>query len=453
MSRDTLTVTSTDSSPPSMAALEQALPWLLTVIESPDADAVGRFIELPSPPSGGAFAIGRVGGDGLALALGDGQLSRRHAIVSAAPRGWAIRDAGSKNGTFVDGSQIPAATALRPGAVVRLGASFLLYERAPLVRPTSAPDPVLIGNSFAQRAVLDSVRTVARTELPVMLLGETGTGKELTAARIHAESGRTGPLVAINCAAIPVTLAESHLFGHRRGAFTGATRDAEGHFKAAAEGTLFLDEVGELALDLQAKLLRVLEVGEFTPVGATTPERADVRVIAATNVDLRRAAAEGTFRMDLYARLAGYPIVLPPLRERRRDIPLLLRAFIARVAPSWRGEVDPALIEALLLHAWPMNVRELLTITQRLLLGRAAASRLELVHLPRDLLAAMVPQAASPGGREVDASEPPTRESLAALLAETGGNVARVAQRLGKDRTQIYRWLDRHDLRPDDYRG
>jgi two-component system NtrC family response regulator len=229
----------------------------------------------------------------------------------------------------------------------------------------------IVGISRGMEQVFAVVRKVADTEATVLLTGESGTGKELVARSIHLQSGRrAAPFVAINCAAIPRDLLESELFGHVRGAFTGAVRDKAGRFQAAGGGTLFLDEVGELPIELQPKLLRALQEREVMPVGGTTPQKLDVRVIAATNADLEQAIADGTFREDLYYRLAVIPIHLPPLRERREDIPVLVRHFAAKHGGkeiSFPQEV----LDLLTGYPWPGNVRELENTVERLLIMRS----------------------------------------------------------------------------------
>lgn len=229
----------------------------------------------------------------------------------------------------------------------------------------------IVGISRGMEQVFAAVRKVADTEATVLLTGESGTGKELVARSIHLQSGRhAAPFVAINCAAIPRDLLESELFGHVRGAFTGAVRDKTGRLQAAGGGTLFLDEVGELPLELQPKLLRALQEREVMPVGGTTCQKLDVRVIAATNADLEQAIADGAFREDLYYRLAVIPIHLPPLRERREDIPVLVRHFAAK-----HGGKDiafpPEVLDFLAGYPWPGNVRELENTVERLLIMRS----------------------------------------------------------------------------------
>lgn len=228
----------------------------------------------------------------------------------------------------------------------------------------------IVGTSREMEQVFAVVGKVAATEAAVLITGESGTGKELVARAIHAQSARrAGPFVAINCAAIPRDLLESELFGHLKGAFTGAVKDKTGKFQLAEGGTLFLDEVGDLPVELQPKLLRALQEKEVEPVGGTRPYRLDARVVAATNVDIEAAIAAGTFREDLYYRLAVIPIALPPLRRRRDDIPLLLRYFCAKHG-SEQVVFDRDALALLTAYGWPGNVRELENTVERLLIMR-----------------------------------------------------------------------------------
>ncbi len=227
----------------------------------------------------------------------------------------------------------------------------------------------IIGSSSTLREVLDQVRTVAPTDSTVVIEGETGTGKELIARAIHAHSRRRNqPLVKLNCAAIPLDLLESELFGHEKGAFTGAVARRTGRFEAADRGTLFLDEIGDIPLPLQAKLLRVLQEREFERLGSSRTQRVDVRVVAATHRDLTRMVSEKSFRRDLYYRLYVFPIEIPPLRERREDIPLLVEYFVDRYASNAgkkiRG-INKRTMEMLQSYAWPGNVRELQNVIER----------------------------------------------------------------------------------------
>jgi len=228
----------------------------------------------------------------------------------------------------------------------------------------------IVGSSKAMEKVFDVIRKVADTEAPVLITGESGTGKELVARSLHANSlRRNAPFVAVNCAAIPRDLLESELFGHVKGAFTGATRDKTGKFQLAEGGTLFLDEVGDLPVELQPKLLRALQEKEVEPVGGTTIQKLDVRIVSATNLDIDKAIAEGTFREDLYYRLSVIPIVLPPLRQRRSDIPVLIKYFCTKHDGD-KVSFEPAALEVMLNYPWPGNVRELENTVERLLIMR-----------------------------------------------------------------------------------
>jgi PAS domain S-box-containing protein len=298
----------------------------------------------------------------------------------------------------------------------------------------------MLGASEAFRSVLQAVKQVAATDATVLVLGETGTGKELIARAIHGASARRGrPLVKVNCAAIPATLVESEFFGHERGAFTGATQRREGRFTLADGGTIFLDEVGELPPDLQAKLLRVLQEGEFEPVGSSRTRKVDVRVIAASNRDLGRAVRDGGFREDLYYRLNVVPIEVPPLRQRGDDVIVLAAAFAARVGKRTGRKAEPFSTEDLArLHAypWPGNVRELQNVIERAVIT-STDGRLDLARFLETGPAASRPPAtdrARPAIRTVRDLEEIERESIAAALQAAGWQVAGAdgaAERLG----------------------
>ena len=290
----------------------------------------------------------------------------------------------------------------------------------------------ILGRSPALRRALQSVAQVAATDATVLLLGETGTGKELFARAIHDRSARRDrPLVKVNCAAIPATLIESEFFGHERGAFTGATQRREGRFALADGGTIFLDEIGELPLELQGKLLRVLQEGEFEPVGGSRTRRVDVRVVAATNLDLERAAARGTFRQDLYYRLSVFPIQLPPLRERADDVVLLATAMAEKLARSLGRRTAPpdaADAAALRSYAWPGNVRELRNVVERAIIT-STDGRLHLHRALPEPVVVAAPEDAPPRPRT--ASEVMTerrvreleRENMIAALERSGWRV------------------------------
>jgi DNA-binding NtrC family response regulator len=400
----------------------------------------------------GAIAIGRGAGSAIVL-TGDVRASRCHATIELRGGELTVRDERSRNGTFVNGARHERAP-LADGDVLEIGDSFLVVRR----EARDADDaelPGLSGVAPAMRALRVSVRKAAPTNATVLLLAASGCGKELTAHALHAASGRTGPFIPVNCAAIPLSLAESQLFGHVAGAFTGA-QASPGLFRSAEQGTLFLDEVGELTPELQPKLLRVLQERTVLPVGATRSIPCDVRIIAATNQDLSRATSSQVFRGDLYARLAELCMTVPTLAERREDI---LPLFVGSIDDSFR--VAPALARALLLDPWPFNVRELLAVAQTARI-RAAGPLLEL-SLVEDRL--RMRGAASdrandrepappplPAGRSAEPAPPPDRSTLVALLREHGGVVADIARAVGRSRKQVYRWLKQHDLDPTDHR-
>jgi transcriptional regulator with GAF, ATPase, and Fis domain len=297
----------------------------------------------------------------------------------------------------------------------------------------------------------ERVRTVARAAVPVLILGETGVGKELVAGEVHRESGRRGPFVAVNCAALPAELVESELFGHVKGAFTGATGESKGLFGEADGGTLFLDEIGEMPFALQAKLLRALATGEVRAVGAATARTVDVRVVAATNVLLDAAVEEKRFRGDLHARLLGSVVPVPPLRERRADILVLVDHFLA--AEGCAVEPTPDAAEALLVHRWPYNVRELEQIVRAAAPDAREAGALGLDQLPPPLRAPLAartgPKATPPPPAElpillrVRRDGTPNADELREVLTHFEGNVAQVAAYFGRDRRQVYRWAER----------
>jgi two-component system response regulator GlrR len=332
----------------------------------------------------------------------------------------------------------------------------------------------LVGVSAAIEEVRRRIARVGPSDATVLVLGESGTGKELVARAIHAVSPRAnGPFVAVNCAGLAPELLESTLFGHTRGAFTGAVADREGLLRVARKGTLFLDEVGETPSVVQAKLLRVLEDKRFTKVGATTEEAADVRIVAATNRDLKQEVAEKRFREDLYYRLHVVPIWTPPLRDRREDILLLADLFLARAAAR-HGRPAPRIgaraMAALAEHSWPGNVRELANVMEAALL--LSRDEIDIEHLPGvDVGAEGRPPVAEDFAHSVgrlfggysasthalpslrDARDVFERAYLEACLVRSGGNVAVAAKLAGRNRTDFYDLLRRHGLSPADFKS
>jgi hypothetical protein len=300
----------------------------------------------------------------LVVRVPDPSVSAVHARLLRVGAGWAVVDPGSTNGTIVDGQRVARAP-LNDGALLALGSTLFTVKTA--ATPREALVNVDLDGSDATTTLLptyarslESLRQVMRSRLPVLLLGESGTGKEVLARAVHASSGRSGPWVAVNCGAIPETLVESQLFGHARGAFSGAVRDEPGLIRSSEGGTLFLDEIGDLPRTSQAALLRVLQEREVLSVGSTRAVRVDLRIVSATH--RRVDALQGdAFRADLYARLAGYVHELPPLRERREDMGLLVSALLRALAPERAGRIalSVELGTAIVRHAWPLNVREL----------------------------------------------------------------------------------------------
>ena len=331
-------------------------------------------------------------------------------------------------------------------AVLSARVEALLARRPTLEGPETRPGGI-IGRSGAIRSVLEVVERVAPTDATVLITGETGTGKELVARAIHERSERAeGPFVAVNCAALAEGLLESELFGHERGAFTGAVRQRKGHFQAAEGGTLLLDEIGDVSPALQHRLLRVLQERELTPVGSVRPVSVDVRVVAATNKDLRAEMEAGRFRDDLYYRLNVVRIELPPLRARREDIPLLVEACLSRLGrPSHEG-CSPMAMRILQAHAWPGNVRELFAALESAHI-RAGDRRIEAQHLP-----AQVRGEAGDGATEETeryrCEQPPDDERAAIVdaLARTGGTRTAAAEQLGMSRTTLWRKMKEYGI-------
>jgi transcriptional regulator with PAS, ATPase and Fis domain len=302
---------------------------------------------------------------------------------------------------------------------------------------------------------LQTLARVARSDVSVLLLGETGTGKEVLARAIHAHSGRRGPFVAVNCGALPAPLVESLLFGHKRGAFSGAAQDELGLVRTAEGGTLFLDEVGDLGSPAQAALLRVLQEREVLPVGATRPIATDVRVLAATHRPVEALSRQDAFRPDLLARLSGYTFGVPPLRDRMDDLGLLTATILQKVAGERASSLSLAseLVHAMLNHAWPFNVRE---VEQRLRTAVVLAvdGRIQLSHAwtdaRKDEGASAVPSRAE--STTLSLEDEALRRELLAKLVEHAGNVTRVAEALGKRRTTVQRWVRRFGIDPERFR-
>jgi len=375
-------------------------------------------------------------------------VSRRHAEFFHEGPVCALADTGSKNGIFVNGRAVSHAT-LAAGDVIRLGDAlgvFAFVTRAErdeiaLVRTNgSAGGGDLVGEGMA--TALRDLSEIASSNLPVVVFGETGVGKERVAEAIHRTSGRSGALHPVNCAAIPENLAEAELFGHRKGAFTGAESAATGHFRAADSGTLFLDELQDLPRKVQALLLRVLQGGLVYPVGETKPVAVDVRIVAASHVTLDELVATGRLREDLAMRLAGFAIRIPPLRERRLDVHSLLRHFLKLYAAEGEPplEVHVRCLEDLLLYDWPGNVRELEFLVRRLL-ALSGRERTLAWHMLPDAIRRK-PAPAAP--HAVIPAETRATRDIAALceaLRACNGNIARAAVTATISRQRAYRLM------------
>jgi transcriptional regulator with PAS, ATPase and Fis domain len=381
------------------------------------------------------------------LVLTDRTVSRFHCDLSLERDQVVVRDLQSRNCTLVNGVQVREAF-LTDGMQLTLGETRLIFRTgSEQISIPLSPQPrfgSMVGQAAATRATFAQLERAAATDTTVLLLGETGTGKEAAAESLHRESARRDrPFVIVDCAAVPPDLMESELFGHRRGSFTGADAEREGAFEAADGGTIFLDEIGELPLDLQAKLLRVLERRSVKRIGENDYRPVDVRVIAATNRDLRQEVNAKRFRSDLYYRVAVLEIALPPLRDRQDDLPLLVRHLLSglRADPAqlalYTGE---EMIARLREHPWPGNVRELRNHLERCLALRSPVG-------PPAQAASPVPVSTVEPEDFRDARARWTTGFLERLLARHENNVTAAARAAGMDRIHLYRLLRQHGLR------
>ena len=452
--------------------------WLPTTETLPDsacdaAAAPGPYLVLAlecARPSAGAVRYSLTGIDEVRIGRGDARrvqragrvlvievpdsaLSTSHARLLRERVGWVADDAGSKNGTRVNGA--PAVRAvLCDGDVVEAAQTFFVLrtgsgtaDPGDLAVDIAAGDLATLEPQLA--AALAALDRVARADVALLILGETGTGKEIVARAAHVLSGRRGPYVAVNCGAITPTLVASELFGHRRGAFSGASEDRAGLIRTADGGTLFLDEVAELAPESQAALLRVIQEREVVPVGGTAPIKVDLRIASATCQDLAPRVALGRFRRDLHARLAGVTLELPALRQRREDLGLLTVRLIARRTGQPPARLDRAAARALFGHDWPENIRELdQRVNAALALGDATLAGVRIAPAPSE------PSGAAPDPEAADAPAPSLdRDALAALLSAHRGNVSHVAKALGTSRSQVRRLASRFGLVPEQFRS
>ncbi|HXN32057.1 MAG TPA: sigma 54-interacting transcriptional regulator [Polyangiaceae bacterium] len=393
------------------------------------------------------------------LVLDDDTVSRHHCELTRANDGVHVRDLGSTNGTRVQGARISEAI-VQPGTVLKVGEVEIALRPAARNVEVMPSDKTwfgaAIGRSLAMRSIFGVLERIAQTDATVLLEGETGTGKDVLARAIWTESAHAqGPFVVVDCGAVSYSLLESELFGHERGAFTGAVAARQGAFELADGGTVFLDEIGELPLDVQPKLLRVLETKEFRRVGGNKTLKSNVRVIAATKRNLQREVQAGKFREDLYFRLAVVPITVPPLRARREDIPPLVQHILK--ASGSNLTVGDETMQGLVAHDWPGNVRELRNVLERTVyLARATGvTELHVVTLPT----------AGPAAGDVFQFEPgrsyrETRAKFDAeferryvkwLLGRHGGNVSAAAREAKMDRKHLHDMAKKHGLRGQDH--
>lgn len=378
----------------------------------------------------------------LRISIADAWMSTRHAELVRAGDGWMIRDHGSKNGTFVAGRGIAESPLHEQVTVIEVGSSFLVW-RVEDLELAELGDRLLVAGqeplSLAYARVRARADAIAPSDVPVVLAGESGTGKEVLARRIHERSGRSGRFAGINCGAVPDGLLESSLFGHRRGAFSGAVADSPGVFRGVEGGTLLLDEIGELSAAAQVKLLRVLQEREVLPVGEHRAVPIDVRVLAASHRNLQGLVDEERFRQDLFMRLAGLTLELPPLRERLEDIGGLVASFHARDGAT-STEISRPVLRQWFAYPWPGNIRELEQVVATAS-QLARGSELQLEHMPGRLRDSVG-----------ESAGPELRQELVDALARHRGNVSAVARELGKARVQIRRWCKRLGIDVDAYR-
>jgi DNA-binding NtrC family response regulator len=385
----------------------------------------------------------------------DPAMEPRHAEVRFRGKHAVVTDLGSRTGTRINGVSLQETKALAEGDVLRLGDTVLVYTNRARFPADPAGhvtrEPELTGATPSIEAVRRSIDAVAHHPRTVVVTGETGTGKEIVARLVHRCSGRTGPFVAVNCGGFTEGLLASELFGHVRGAFTGAVGEQQGLFRAAHGGTLFLDEAGDIPMALQPTLLRVLETWQVRPVGSPRDVAVDVRVVAASNRELVALVRQGLFRADLYARLAQWVVRLPPLRDRREDIPALTRALLEQFDAPGRA-LAPDLEEALLVHPWPLNVRGLSNVITTALIASPPG---EPLALGPDVRSALEDNRIDIDGPEAVAVAPPValdRDRLEGLLQQFGGRVAEIARHVGVSRPKLYRMLWTADLDPARFR-
>jgi transcriptional regulator with PAS, ATPase and Fis domain len=388
-------------------------------------------------PAAGAIVIGR--DPACDVSLDHERVSRRHVRITTAPR-WIVEDLGSRNGTLVNGVATSGATPFVPGEPIAIGpfTAVVVPRAVSAVRTAIGSSSITIDDpALAKPSTL--VVALAKSPVSIVIHGETGSGKEVLAQALHRLSGRGGPFLGINCAALAPQLLESELFGHEKGAFTGAVGKA-GLLEAAAGGTVLFDEIAEMPLELQAKLLRAIETREVMRVGSVRAVAIDVRFVAATHRDLLGACAAGAFRRDLFYRLAGITLTVPPLRERGHQI----AALAARFAREAGSELTPAATASLAAHRWPGNVRELKNVVSRaaLIAGGDPIAPEHLLFDAEPQAAAPAPEPAAPAAAPALAADDPERARILAALDACAGNQTQAAKQLGISRATLVHKLD-----------
>jgi len=428
-----------------------APPRALLLAFPPPGDCPPQLRPIPR----GGLLLGR-GEAVFEQAFGDPAMAPRHCEIRLRGAQSVVHDLGSGASTRLNGEVLRDPHPLAEGDVLRLGDTLLVLTgldgTASAAEERFAAVPELTGSTPSIEAVRRSVEAVAPHPRTVVVTGETGTGKEIVARLLHQRSGRTGPFVAVNCGGFSEGLLASELFGHVRGAFTGAVHDQPGLFRAARGGTLFLDEAGDIPLALQPTLLRVLETWVVRPVGSQVDVPVDVRVIAATNRELVTLVRQGQFRADLYARLAQWIIRTPSLRSRREDVPALSRALLSSLEARGRG-LTPDLEEALLVHPWPLNVRGLSNVLSVAAIASPAGEPLGLGPEVRSALQDNLVTLEAPAPAEQAPAVDLAPASLEALLQRFHGRVAEVARHAGVSRPKLYRLLWAAGLDPASYRA
>ena len=445
---NTLSVLDTDD----LSHLVYERPHLIFVLSADDLTSKSRRIILDGEAICGRSSVLEVHRDGPTSIVGvpDARMSSKHARITRFSGGYCVEDLGSKNGSLVNGKNVSQKCRLQDGDVLELGHSFFVFREPGPTWPGDDDDSQGLPNTPLQTlcgplAILyQELARVAPSALPLLIQGETGVGKEVVARTVHTLSGRSGAFIPINCGALPENLVESELFGVMKGAYSGADTNRQGLVEAAQGGTLFLDEIGELPISAQAKLLRALQERAVTPIGGTKPVAVDFRLLTATNRHLSVLVEQKRFREDLFARITGFEVTAPPLRERREDLGLLMRHFIeARGTDLRHISMSRSLARGLMLYSWPYNVRELERAFElALILTRKNMLQSKDFALDFSSVTRMIPS------KPLTLEDEERRHQLLGLLEEYDGNISEVARRMGKARMQIHRWFKRYGIDP-----